>query len=152
MIGLARAPVVGIAATVDAHGPAIGRVGQENPYLLERLANDAHPVADCRRRWRGEIESARGLSGVEAPAPGRRVVGAITRLDLAAWKHEVARGELARAVTADQQDLERAGGATAEENKGRGRDRRHRRRFDGHDLVCHDDAAAVIHFMEDGSR
>jgi hypothetical protein len=51
---------------------------------------------------------ARGARRVEVTAPLRSIVGAVADLDLAAWKHEVAGGELARGVTADQQDLERA--------------------------------------------
>jgi hypothetical protein len=38
-------------------------------------------------------------------------------------------------VTADQQDLEGAGGPIAKENERGSRDWRHRRRFDGHRLV-----------------
>jgi hypothetical protein len=38
-------------------------------------------------------------------------------------------------VTPDQQDFEGAGDAIAEENERGGRDWRHRRRFDGHELV-----------------
>src|SRR4029453_12947317 len=104
---MTRASIRRISLAVEADRPAVGRVGEQDSHFLEGLANRAHPVAEGRRR-RGDAEPARGLVGVDAPAPGGGIVGPVADLDLAAWKHEVAGGELARGVTADQQDLERA--------------------------------------------
>ena len=53
MIGLTRLAVARVAFAVEANGPPVRRVGQQDPDLLERLADDAHPVAERRRRRRG---------------------------------------------------------------------------------------------------
>src|SRR5438067_4352567 len=95
--------------------------------------------------------SRRAASLASTPAPGGGIVGAVAGFDLPAGKHEVPGGELARAVPANQQNFERTRRATSEKDEGGGRDRRHRRGFDGHEAVCHDDAAAVMHFVEDRS-
>jgi hypothetical protein len=51
-------------------------------------------------------------------------------------------------VAADQENLDGPGRTIAKHDESGSRDRRHRRRFDGHEVVCHDDRAAVIRFAE----
>src|SRR5262249_5160295 len=97
VIDLTRAAVAGVALAVEPHGGAVGPVRQEEPHLLERLADDAYPVTERGRR-RNHAKPARGLRRVELAAPGNAVVGAVAGLDLAPGKHEVAGGELARRV------------------------------------------------------
>jgi hypothetical protein len=104
-------------------------------------------VAEGGVRRRLEVENTGGQARVDAAAPARGVGGAVADFDLAAREHEVAGGELARAVTPDQEDVVPAVEAIAEQHQRGGRDRSRRRRFDGHEPVCHDVAAAVMCFV-----
>ena len=147
MIVLAGATVVFAAPVIEAGRPAVLRVGEQDAHLLEGLANDADPVTERLVRQRVEPERARRADRVEAPAPRRGAVRSVGGLDLAPGKHEIAGGELARAMAADQENVERARGAITKQHERGSRHRRRRRRFDGHEVVCHDDRGAVIRFV-----
>jgi hypothetical protein len=82
-----------------------------------------------------ETHDARGARRVEATAPRSGAVGRVVGFDPAAREDEISGGEFARAVAADQENLERAGWTIAQDDEGGSRDRRHRRRFDGHEVV-----------------
>ena len=150
VILLARVAIDRVALLVDAGESAIRRVGEQDARLLERLADDADPVTQRRVGCGPETERARGPGRVDPAAPPGGVGRTVADLDLASREHEVAGGEFARAMTPDQENLEPVRAAITKQDERRCRDRRHRRRFDGHAVVCHDDAAAVIHFVEDG--
>src|SRR5262245_52727686 len=135
MIALARSPVRRMTLVVQADLAAVGGVGEQEPDLLERLADGAHPMAESGVRRRLETEGARGARSVEATAPRCSAVRRVVGFDAATWKDEVPGGESTRAVPADQENLEGAGGTIAKHDDGGSRDRRHRRRFDGHGVV-----------------
>ena len=115
---------------------------KDGPLLASRFAQPSGLASDGKFLYVADSEVSairkvpmNGRGRVETSAPRGAVVGTIARLDLAAGEHEVARGEFAVGVSADQQDFEGAGGTIAKEDERGGRDRRHRRRFDGHGLV-----------------
>jgi len=144
VVGLAGPAILGDTRRIQRDRPprAVGR--QQQPGLLEGLADGADPVAERGARCVPQAETARRVLHVEAAAPGRRVLGVVVRLDLAAREHEVARGELALEVPPHQQALHAAAGAVAQEDERRGGGRNGGRRFDGHGVVCHDARAVVM--------
>ena len=74
---------------------AVRRRREQDARLLERLAIGADPVRERRGGRVLETERAGGAGEVERRAPADGVVGIVVELELAAGKHEVARGELA---------------------------------------------------------
>jgi hypothetical protein len=117
------------AGFLDAYRPPVGLVGEEDADLLEGLPDHADEMREGFGH--GEPEARRRGVDVELRTPCGRVVGIVVRLDLAAGKDVIAGGELAFAVTLDQEQFGAAGGTIAEQHE-RGRGDGNDRWFDAH--------------------